>query len=565
MNKNNTNISFYSFFTKYSLLDDYGFFSGLKSRLFKKILPSLPEENSFEFLILKNKKNIDQIINSIDFANIGNSYIAQELNTSIEALCSKIAAFGLDNDIYSKFELLELESDSFKILLTKISSLDSSDSRTIKDLISVLETIEFNILLLRIYKRKIGVNLHLTMATRRILEYIERAKELAELRLNLNSRSHWEEMIKMHIRYAKRKHSLRKFIERHLDLLALEIVEHTSNRGEKYIAENNKEYWRFFYKSMLGGAIISLFALGKIYFDSYELESLGYAFIFSLNYALCFILVKQVGGIIATKQPAMTASTIAKNIDKNNDLEIDSIRVIVVLIKKVLGSQFISLVGNFIMALFFACFSFKIFELAGIQDFFRIKPVPLMQEVMPTAQLISFAATAGFFLALSGLISGYVDNKIIASKIPFRIANSSLFLNSSTLANFVRNKGGALIGNISLGFFLGSAFLLSSLVPGSVDIRHIAFSSSYVGYSIMSQPFESAVIIKAIVGVLLIGFTNFIVSFSITLLLALKSRGAKFSLIPRLLMYSLKDFISNPLDYFIVRNNNNNTNINHPK
>ena len=113
--------------------------------MFKKILPSLPEENSFEFLILKNKKNIAQIINSIDFTNIENSYIAEELNTSIEALCSKIAAFGLDNDIYSKFEMLELESDSFKILLTKISSLDSSDSRTIKDLIAVLETIEFNI------------------------------------------------------------------------------------------------------------------------------------------------------------------------------------------------------------------------------------------------------------------------------------------------------------------------------------------------------------------------------------------------------------------------------------
>jgi len=551
--KENTRLSYYSFFTKYSLLDDYGFSAGLISRVFIKILPSLPEEGSFEFFIIKNKKELDVIINSIDFQNIERSYIAEELNVSIKALCSKISAFGLDNNIYSKFRFLELESDSFEALLTEINTLESCDEKRIQEFISLLEKIENNIHLLRIYKRKIGVNLHQTMTTRRILEYIERTKELLDLKLNLNSRNRWEEMIKSHLDYAKKKHSIRRFIERHLDLLALEVVEHTSTQGEKYIAENNKEYWRFFYKSMLGGAIISLFALAKVYFDSYQLEPLGYAFLFSLNYAICFILVKEIGGIIATKQPAMTASTIAKNIDRNDDLEIDSINVIVAVIKKALGSQFISLVGNFLMALIFAIVTFKIFQLGGVHDSLGIEPVNLMQEIMPTAQLIGFAAVAGFFLALSGLISGYIDNKTVVSKIAFRISNSRLFLNSSTLARFIQNRGGALIGNLSLGFFLGSAFLLSYLLPLPIDIRHIAFSSSYLGYSIVSQPFDNLIIIKAIIGVLLIGFTNFIVSFSITLLLTLKSRGAKTSLIPRLIAHSIKDFIRHPLDYFIVR------------
>ena len=555
MQKNNIDLSYYSFFTKYSLMDDYGFSSGLISRVFKKILPSIPEEGSFEFFLLKNQKNIDYIISSIDFTIIEKSFISKELNTSIKALCTKIAAFGLDNDIYSKFKLLELESDSFETLLTEIITLESRDSHKIKDLISLLEPIENNILSLRKYKRKIGVNLHLTMVTRRILEYINRVKELVDLKLNLNSRIHWEEIIKKHIDYTKKKDSLRRFIARHLDLLILEVIEHTSNRGEKYIAETNKEYWRFLYKSMLGGTLIAFFALLKIFLGSYKLEPLGYAFIFSLNYAICFMLVKQIGGIIATKQPAMTASTIAKHIDKNDNLEIDSIKEIIIVIKKALGSQFISLVGNFIMALLFACISFKIFELGGMQNSLGIEPVYLMQGVMPSIRLISYAATAGFFLALSGIISGYVDNKIIASKIAFRMANSKLFLHSSALANFVRNRGGGLIGNLSLGFFLGSAFLLSSIVPLSIDIRHIAFSSSYVGYSLMSQSFDSMTLIKAIIGIMLIGFTNLIVSFSITLLLALKSRGAKFSLIPRLLIYSIKDFIYHPIEYFIVRDN----------
>lgn len=555
MQKNTINLSFYSFFTKYSLMDDYGFSSGFISRVFKKILPSIPEEGTVEFLLFKNKKDINPIISLIDFEAIYSTQIPQELNLSIKALCLKIAAFGLDNDINHKFRLLNLESDAFETLISQMVELESYDTLKTKELITILDRIENNILSLRRFKSIIGVNLHLTIVTRRILEYIQRVKELLDLKLNINSETHWREILNKHSRYCKEKDSLRAFIVRHFDLLIFEAVEHTSNKGEKYIAETKQEYWQFLRKSMLGGALIAIFALLKIYMGTYELSPMAYAFIASLNYAICFILVKQMGGIIATKQPAMTASTIAKNIDKNNNLTYDSIKEIVSLIKKALSSQFISIVGNFTMALVFSCLIFKIFQLFGMQNSLGIEPAYLIKDVVPSIHLIIYAATAGVFLALSGLISGYIDNKVIASKIAYRITNSRLFLNSTTLANFVKTKGGNLIGNLSLGIFLGSAFLLSYITPLSIDIRHIAFSTSYVGYSFMSLPFDILTIIKALVGIMLIGLTNLIVSFSITLLLALKSRGAKLSLIPRLFIYSTQDFIKNPLEYFMIKNN----------
>lgn len=546
-------LSFYSFFTKYSLLDDYGFSSGFISRVFKKILPSTPEKGTVEFLLLKNKKHIAPVIDSIDFTNIESSSIAQDLNLSIKALCSKIAAFGLDSDISYKFKELKLERNSFETLLSRIIEPESYDAQNVKDLINNLEAIENDIRSLRRHKNIIGVNLHLTIVSRRILEYIDRVKELLELKLNLNSLPHWEEILKNHLNYYKEKGSLRRFIVRHFDLLILEVVEHTSSKGESCIAETKKEYLGFLYKSMLGGAFIALFALFKIYMGSYKLEPINYALIASLNYAICFILVKQLGGIIATKQPAMTASTIAKNIDENDDLKIGSINEIITLIKKALRSQFISIVGNFTMALICASLIFKVFQLFGMQNSLGIEPAYLMKEVMPSIHLVGYAATAGFFLALSGLISGYIDNKVLASKIAYRIANSTLFLKSTVLADFVRTKGGSFFGNLSLGFFLGCAFLLSNIFPLPIDIRHIAFSTSYVGYSVMSQSFDIAIIVKALIGIMLIGFTNLIVSFTITLLLALKSRGAKFSLIPRLFLLSMKDIIKNPLDYLIIR------------
>lgn len=555
MYNNELNHSYYSFYTKYTLLDDYGFSSGLINRVFKKILPAVPDEETFEFFLLKNKRDIDVILDSFDFTTIERSNIANELDTSIKALCSKIVAFGLDNNIHAKFKQLELETLPFETLLTEIIHLENCDSSKINNFILLLETIENNIHALRKYKKKIGVNLHLTMVTRRIIDYINRVKELIGLKSNLKSRAHWEEMIKNHLQYLKRKDSIRKFIISHLDLLIFEIVEHTSSRGEHYIAETQKEYWQFFYKSMLGGALIAVFALLKIYLDSYSFSPMANALIFSLNYAVCFILVKQIGGIIATKQPAMTASTIAKHIDHNNNLEIDSIKEVVALIKKAISSQFISIVGNFIMALIVACAIFKLFEMAGWEKNLGIKPDYLVKGVMPGINLISYAAIAGLFLALSGLISGFIDNKIIASKFAYRITHSKRFPLSKALANFVTKKGGVFIGNLSLGFFLGSAFLLSGFMPFPVDIRHIAFSSSNFAYAIMSQPFESYFLLKALLGIVIIGFTNLIVSFSITLLLALKSRGAKFSLIPGLLIYSVKDFVSHPLEYFYFNEN----------
>lgn len=146
-----------------------------------------------------------------------------------------------------------------------------------------------------------------------------------------------------------------------------------------------------------------------------------------------------------------------------------------------------------------------------------------------------------------------LDNKIVASNVEYRIRNSKLFLKNSVFAGFINKNGGAIMGNLSLGFFLGSAFLLSALFPFSIDIRHIAFSSSYVGYSIMSQSFDTITVVKVLTGIMIIGITNLIVSFSITLLLALKSRGAKSSLIPKHFMYSLKDFLAHPFEYFIIK------------
>ncbi len=546
-------VNFYSFFTKYSLLDEYGFSSGLLNRLFRKVLPTVPDGDTAEHYLLGRENSVSYIVSRMDFDAIPDSPIARQLDLSLIALCSKVVAFGLDNHVKAKYTYLQLDSGPFEDLQLRICHLSKRTGTSDCGILNSLGAVESLIIKLRKNKDKIGTNFHLTLITRRMLEYTARIRELVDLRANIRSRAHWEVLLEEYIQYSRSKDSLRRYVDRHADLVALEIVEHTSSKGQHYIAEDRKEYWSFFYKSLLGGGIIALFAFLKIIVNSYQLSPFGYAFWYSLNYALCFVLVKQLGGIIATKQPALTASTIAKNIDKRGDLRVDSINSVTVLVRKAIRSQFISVIGNFLMALTLAgvlMYALELFDVTVLAD--HVRPDYLIGRVVPSVSLVFYAAVAGFFLALSGLISGYVDNKVVSSKIARRVRGSRRFFNSRRLATFVDKKIGVFVGNVSLGIFLGTAFLLSYLLPFQVDIRHIAFSSANAGFALVKLTPDVQIVLLALTGALLIGLVNFTVSFAITLYLALKSRGAGAKLIPEIISSVLKDFVKNPLRYFIM-------------
>ena len=101
---------------------------------------------------------------------------------------------------------------------------------------------------LRKNKSIIGTSLHLTVTVRNLLNYVKRIKMLLDLRGNITSEKKWENLINDYSIHDKSKNSLRRFFVSHIDLLALEIVEHTAQKGEKYIADNKKEYILFQFK-----------------------------------------------------------------------------------------------------------------------------------------------------------------------------------------------------------------------------------------------------------------------------------------------------------------------------
>ena len=84
-----------------------------------------------------------------------------------------------------------------------------------------------------------------------------------------------------------------------------------------------------------------------------------------------------------------------------------------------------------------------------------------------------------------------------------------------------------MIGNISLGFFLGMAGFFGKMFGLPFDIRHITISAANtaIGFFGMGHNIAAKELWYTIFGVFCIGFLNFAVSFSLAFFVAVKSRG----------------------------------------
>ena len=98
------------------------------------------------------------------------------------------------------------------------------------------------------------------------------------------------------------------------------------------------------------------------------------------------------------------------------------------------------------------------------------------------------------------------------------------------VANYIENNLGALAGNFYFGCLLGGMSGLGILLGLPIDIRHITFSSAFVGFSSFSLDFMLSwqAAAYAALGLALIGMINLAVSFGLALYVAMKSRQVHF-------------------------------------
>ncbi len=409
-----------------------------------------------------------------------------------------------------------------------------------------------------------GTSIALTFKLERLRQHLERIAELLDMLDTLRTATDMRAVLPRAVPLFKelvqaecRRNQLSHYWGQSVELLSLRMTESASKTGEHYITTTRSEYAGMFGSAALGGFIIALMSACKIVLAGEHMAPLNEALSFCFNYGIGFVLIHILGGTVATKQPAMTANAIAASIGEaqGKTRNLENLADIIV---RTIRSQLAAIAGNVGVAIPVAILvSLAVHAATGDTFITAEKAHHLLNDVDPLSGAPLFAAVAGVCLFLSGLIAGYYDNLAAYDRIPQRLLQLRWprrllgVARMERIAAYVENNLGALAGNFFFGFLLGGVTALGVLFGLPLDIRHIAFSSAYVGYAVAGLGFDLpwTLLVLSLLGVALIGLMNLVVSFSLTLYVAIRARRFTFAQRRSLALLLARRLLKRPQDF----------------
>ncbi len=573
-----------SIFADSGIQPSTGFFSEISRRVGHKLLPNAVDKTYLKdvFGIIFSKSNDDAWVVAIpdeiwlqlfaalrfelaDDVLIDGVYGA--LLESAQVLSYRLSSSGLEPELIRNHEDLENYDSPFITQNIDIISLITADKFTEEDAkhISVIfEQCRHVITRVRKNSAQTGTSIDLTFLMQRMTQQLDRLEHLLHILVGIKNKTVVESealgLFKALVQAESHKNNVMQHFSKNVELLALRVTENASRTGEHYITATRSEYFLLMRSAMGAGFIVAFMAAIKIIIAKHHWAPLTEAIFFSLNYGIGFVLIHTLNFTVATKQPAMTAASIAESIDSGDGKSRDLHRLVDIIAQTV-SSQTIAIIGNVTFAIPFAMLiAWCIHHFTG-QHFINLeKAQNLLHEIDAFhSPALFYAAIAGVCLFLSGLIAGYHDNLAIYNKIPQRIAALGWLqklLGESRLkrvATYIENNLGAIAGNFYFGCLLGGMSAVGVLLGLPVDIRHIAFSSSYVGFSSVALDFNitTEMLWLAGSGILLIGMVNLFVSFGLATYVAMKSRRLSFAQWRAFLKTLLIRINQHPAEFFL--------------
>ncbi|MBK5915520.1 site-specific recombinase [Rhodocyclus purpureus] len=354
--------------------------------------------------------------------------------------------------------------------------------------------------------------------------------------------------------------ALRQHWRQNVELLSLRVTENAGQHGEHYIAETRAEYFTMARSALIGGFIIAFMACAKILFGKLGLPPATEALAYCLNYGIGFCLIHVLHGTVATKQPAMTANAIAGHIRQAGG-KVRNLEALTGVIASTVRSQLVAVLGNVGVAIPLAALLVLVYASATGTPFADADKSAhlLADQHLIESGAVFYAAIAGVCLFLAGLVSGYFDNYAAYNRIPERLLQLTwprrLFgeARMRRVAAYIGDNLGALAGNMLFGFMLGGLPFIGTLFGLPIDIRHVAFSSAFIGIATVGSDFapEPWALLWAALGVVAIGTVNLLVSFALALNVALRARQVSDAQWRRLAGSVLSHLSSRPREFFL--------------
>ncbi|WP_439537806.1 site-specific recombinase [Methyloversatilis sp.] len=576
-------------YSESGVLANQGFFSGLVSRVLGRMLPPAINDDFLrdlfsevfdasddgEWMVAIPREDWETLFERLDLD--GEAFAAarrqcrHELFEAMRMASHRLAALGMEPALLRYMPALARHESPFLAQSDEVRELirlhagsetqqpyDGHFEVLLDQCSSYLDTI-------RRRSREAGVGVNLVFLLARIEQIADRLRLLRTLALPDEAddrpalRARAIDFFLRLVQQENRRNSLRDLFTGTTQLLARRVTEQASRSGEHYVTGSRSEFFAMFRAAAGAGVIIGTMAMIKILISKLGLPPVWEAVAYSLDYGLGFVLIHILHLTVATKQPAMTAATLAASLDGTQSRDA-RLGVLVELAAQVSRTQWISIAGNvsigFIMALSIAMTAGQFLDWHPVNP---VKGAHLLHDLHPWQSLaLVHAAIAGIFLFLSGLISGYYDNQSLYHRVPERLLRVKwlrTLLGEARLARFARYielNLGALAGNFLFGCMLGSTPVIGTLLGLPLDIRHVAFASANLAYGLEALSFDvdwHAIAIGAL-GVMLIGLTNLTVSFSLAMRVALRSRGIQPEHTRGLSVKLARRFLTRPRDFF---------------
>jgi len=584
-----SNKSFTKALTDANILSENAFFPELKKRISYKFLPPVEDENTISYIISKvlfNPKSDSDYIKNINPEDGSEFFklmeiekistlpkVKKELLISANILALRSVGNALEAGItkmvpeYKNFDnpfvALQSELDSLigRFKKDKDLQIDSKDVDYKQIKIYLQQCLDF---VDKAFKNacKFGISSKINQSLLKIRQQLKRIQDIipilvvdTEEDVLTNSKN----LVSNTLKYNSHRNNIRELIDDSTRLISHLITSHTAETGTHYIATSPKEYLKMFWKASGGGIIVGFLCIFKMMMSYSHGSEFSHAVLYSLNYAFGFIIIYLLGFTLATKQPAMTAATMAKVLSDESSSE-KNYKEFANLVAKLSRTQFIAFVGNVLWSFPVALAIIYGMDWFLEKNFAVAKADKLLKDLNPIeSKAILHACIAGFFLFISGIISGNISNSSIFNQIPERISQSPFLnqvigaKNSKKLSDFYTKHWAGIISNFWFGIFLGVIAPLGVFLGLDLDIRHITFSAGNFALALYGKGFDidTYTFVISLVTIFLIGAFNFMVSFGLSMLLAFRSRKVNFGELTIIYKTILKYFIKNPLRFFI--------------
>jgi site-specific recombinase len=559
-----------TFFTDSGILPGTGFFSEWWRILWNRILPEVPDERRLKDCLHVIYDHADDwrwleqmpteysqhfwtlLAPDTELRNTDWLSIQEQILDSVLLLAHRVSGLGVDSELMraspsfddNSPRFIALSAEALEFVNAFRLSLDSAEPSTDdgSQLLVMADQCQETLAQIRKRALSIGTSLHLSYILTRSEQSLERLRELVAI-LTLASRreesaiSTWSSFAHEAFLSENRRNSMRFYMRQLSRLMAVRVTENAARSGEHYICETKSDYSQMWRSAAGAGVLIGGMALLKIFAAGLNAPLFVEAFLFSMIYGLGFVTIYLLGLTVATKQPAMTAQTLASHLSDLKPNRAADLDRLVDLVAAVFRSQLAAIAGNVMLALPVAiALGWGISEWLGQPVVNMGKAAHLLSDLDLLSWAIPHAAIAGFYLFLSGLITGYFDNQAAYSDLGARIARLP-WLRSLTgkeraqrFGDYIQANMGGIMGNFLFGCMLGSTGVIGTIFGLPLDIRHIAFSSANIGYALVGFDFSLPLkaVLWAALGIAAIGFTNLTVSFALALRTALGARRVQF-------------------------------------